>query len=232
VSTDISNQNSQATGNSPQGAQKEIRERPPRRGRNPLRRLYEWVLSWAESRHSSKAMAALAYTEAIFFPVPADVLLIVLCLGKPRKSFKFSAITVCFSILGGLTAMLLGLLIGKETVVSAMETVYLGEKANRALDVFRTYGFWSVAIAALTPVPYLVFSWLAGFAGISLWTFIAASVVFRTMRFFSEGALIYFLGERAERLIDRYFNLATIIVMVVIIAAFIAMRALAHLFGL
>ncbi|MDP6379835.1 MAG: hypothetical protein QF662_00700 [Phycisphaerae bacterium] len=214
-----------------QGADPEEGAQPEARTRNPVRRLYEWVLSWAESRHSTKAMAALAYTEAIFFPVPADILLIVLCLGKPRRSFKFSTITVLFSILGGLTAMLLGLMIGKDSVIAAMETVHLGEKARLALELLNEHGFWAVAIAALTPVPYLAFSWLAGFAGISIWKFIAASLVFRTLRFFSEGAIIYFLGERAERLIDRYFNIASIIVMVVIIAVVIGMRALAHMFG-
>ncbi|MDK1032728.1 MAG: hypothetical protein QGD94_12025 [Planctomycetia bacterium] len=198
----------------------------------PLKRLFLWVLSWAESRHSGKAMATLAYTEAIFFPVPADILLIVLCLGKPKRSLRFAAITVIFSILGGLTAMMLGLLIGKENIIAAMQTVNLGAKADLALGLLNEHGFWAVAIAALTPVPYLAFSWLAGFAEISVATFIAASLVFRSIRFFSEGVLIYFLGERAERLIERYFNLATVIVMVLIIAIFFTLRALGHLFGL
>ncbi|MGB2782171.1 MAG: hypothetical protein WBD63_11895, partial [Phycisphaerae bacterium] len=174
----------------------------------------------------AKAMALLAYTEAIFFPVPADLLLGALCLGKPRRSFHWAFICSFWSILGGTTAMLLGLAIGEARVVEAMGWVGLGSKAELALDYFRLWGFWAVAVAALTPVPYMVFSWVAGFAEIQWWQFVLASVIFRPMRFFTVAGLVYLVGPPAKRLIDRYFNLATILFMVVILAVVVAVRYL------
>jgi len=192
----------------------------------PLRRLYEWVLGWAETRHAGKAMAALGFSEAIFFPVPADLLLVALCMGRPKRSFRWALICTFWSILGGTTAMLLGHLVGKERVLEVMEWVYLRGKADLAFGYFEKYGFWAVAVAALTPVPYMVFSWLAGFAEIDWWQFVLASVVFRSMRFFGVGGIVYVFGPRAKRFIDRYFNLVTVIVMALVIAAVVLVHLL------
>lgn len=191
-----------------------------------LRRLYEWVLGWAETRHAGKAMALNAYTEAIFFPVPADLLLGALCLGKPKRSFYWAALTTAWSILGGTTAMLLGLAIGKDRVVEAMQWVHLGEKADLALGYFAAYGFWAVAVAALTPVPYMVFSWVAGFSQIEITQFVVASLIFRSMRFFAVGGLMYVFGPAAKRFIDKYFNLATVLFMALVVAVVVLLKVL------
>jgi len=192
----------------------------------PVRRLYEWVLGWAETRHAGKAMAALAFSEAIFFPVPADLLLGALCLGRPRSSFWWATICTLFSILGGTTAMLLGLAIGQARVTDTMAFVGFGEEAAKALDVFGDYGFWAVAVAALTPVPYMVFSWVAGFAEIAVWQFLLASVIFRSARFFGVAAIVYVFGPAAKRFIDKYFNLVTVLVMLVVIGVVVLVKVL------
>lgn len=194
----------------------------------PVRRLYEWVLSWAETRYAGVAMAMLAYTEAIFFPVPADLLLVALCMGRPKRSFRWAAVCTGWSVLGGTTAMLVGWAIGLDRVVAIMETVGLGEKAAQALAIFADYGFWAVAVAALTPVPYMVFSWVAGFAEIPVWQFVVASVIFRSMRFFAVAGVVYAFGARAKTFIDKYFNLVTVAAMLVILVVVVLIKVLSE----
>jgi len=206
--------------------QEEVRSHWLARLFGPVRRLYEWVLGWAETRYAGPAMAALAFSEAIFFPVPADLLLGALCLGRPRRGFHWATICTIFSILGGTAAMLLGLAIGEARVVGAMEAVGLGEKAALALETFRTYGFWAVAVAALTPVPYMVFSWLAGFAEMHWATFVAASLIFRSLRFYSVATVIYIFGPPAKRFIDKYFNLCTLLLMALVILVVVLLKVL------
>lgn len=195
------------------------------------RRLYGWVVSLSESPYSSVAMAALAFSEAIFFPVPADVLLVALCLGQPKRSFYFGFICVSFSILGGAVAFGLGTLIGYENVLSVFERFYLAHKAELAFSLYRKYDFWAVATAALTPVPYMVFSWLGGIAKINFFGFLLTSIVFRSIRFFSEATIIYIWGEKARLWIERYFNLATIIVILLLIVIAVILKKLSTLFG-
>ena len=52
---------------------------------NPLKRLYNWILGWSESRWGALALFLLAFAESSFFPIPPDVLLIALCLGCAAK---------------------------------------------------------------------------------------------------------------------------------------------------
>jgi len=57
---------------------------------NPLRSTYNWTLSLAHKKRASSWLAALSFSEASFFPIPPDVLLIPLCLGNIRKALKFA----------------------------------------------------------------------------------------------------------------------------------------------
>ena len=98
------------------------------------------------------------------------------------------------------------------------------------MQFYRDYDFWAVAIAALTPVPYMMFSWLGGISDISFAGFVGTSIVFRSMRFFSEAAIIYFVGPKAKPWIEKYFNLACILAIALIAVIFIILRLVSKLF--
>ncbi|MCJ7691916.1 MAG: hypothetical protein MUO22_00680 [Sedimentisphaerales bacterium] len=213
----------------------EIAKKPVQNGHLPWwhwhRRLYNWVVHWAETPFGILALILLAITEPICVPVPADVLVIGLCLGKPKRSLRYGLICSFFSVLGGTIAFSLGLAIGGERVVDLFNTIGFGAKAQLALDFYTKYDFWAISISALTPVPYMLFSWLGGMAGVSLLKFVAISLVFRTMRFGGEALLFYFLGERARRLIEKYFNLATVIVIILLALLVYIMKRVGHIFA-
>jgi membrane protein YqaA with SNARE-associated domain len=200
------------------------------------RRLYNWVVHWADTKYGMLALILLALTEPICVPIPADVMVIGMCLGRPKKSLKYGLTCAFFSVLGGTIAFSLGLAIGGENVVHFFEQisfgpVHLSEKANLALELYKKYDFWAIAISALTPVPYMLFSWVGGMAEVSLIKFIGVSLIFRTMRFGGEALLFYFLGERARRLIEKYFNIATIIAIIILALLVYGMKKLGHIFG-
>ena len=73
-----------------------------------IRKLYDWVLHWAETPYGPIALFLLSFTEATFFPLPPDVLLIALILGHKRKAFKFALICSIGSFLGGTAGYLIG----------------------------------------------------------------------------------------------------------------------------
>ena len=98
------------------------------------RRLYDWVVHWADTRFGTLALIILAVTEPICVPIPADVLVIGLCFGRPKRSLRYGLICSLFSVLGGTIAFSLGLAIGGENVVGLFNTIGFGEKAQLALD--------------------------------------------------------------------------------------------------
>ena len=195
------------------------------------RRLYNWVVHWADTRYGMAALIVLALTEPICVPIPADVLVIGLCLGKPKRSLRYGLICALFSVLGGTIAFSLGLAIGPERVVDFFNNISLGAKAQLALDLYTKYDFWAIAISALTPVPYMIFSWVGGMAEVSLLKFVTISIVFRTMRFGGEALLFFFLGEKARRLIEKYFNIATIVVIILLAVVVYAIKLLGRMFS-
>ena len=186
------------------------------------RRLYNWVVHWADTRYGMAALIVLAITEPICVPIPADVMVVGMCLGKPKRSIRYGLICAFFSVLGGTIAFSLGLAIGPERIVSFFEQISfgpidLGHKAEQALELYRRYDFWAIAVSALTPVPYMIFSWVGGMAEVSLLKFVGISVIFRTMRFGGEALLFYIFGEKGRRLIEKYFNTATFIVIILLV---------------
>ncbi len=199
------------------------------------RHLYNWVVHWADTRYGMVALIMLAITEPICVPIPADVMVIGMCLGKPKRSIRYGLVCSLFSVLGGTIAFSLGLAIGPERVVEFFNRISFGpfdlaHRAQQALDLYQKYDFWAISISALTPVPYMIFSWVGGMADVPLLKFVGISLIFRTMRFGGEGLLFYFLGEKARRIIEKYFNTATVIVIILLALIAYAMKHLGHAF--
>jgi membrane protein YqaA with SNARE-associated domain len=206
----------------------------------PVRRTYEWMLSWAETRYAGTALAVAAFSEAVWFPIPVDPLLVALCLGKPKRSFWHALNCTFWSTFGAMFAMIVGSWVGEERVLGAMawldlHMAWLGlnlqENARWALDLFREYGFWAVAFGAVFPIPYKVFAWIAGFAEVHWLTFLAATVIFRKLRYMLIGLIIYVYGMRAKRFIDKYFNLVFAAAMILLILVLLGVRCLGQMFG-
>lgn len=194
-------------------------------------RAYNWVIRWASTPYGLLALIVLALLEPIFVPIPVDILLIALCMANPRKALKYGLICSLVSVLGGTAAFYLGSAVGHERVIEFFTQIGLGSKAALALNFYDKYDFWAISISALTPVPYMLFSWLGGMAGVSISKFILISIIFRTIRFGSEGLIFFFFGRRARNFVEKYFNLATVIVIILLALAVMLMKKIGHLFA-
>jgi membrane protein YqaA with SNARE-associated domain len=189
-----------------------------------MRKLYDWVLHWADTPYGTPALFILAFSESSFFPVPPDILLIGLALAIPKKSFKYAAICTIGSVLGGMLGYLIGLKF-IETVGMKVMTFYgLIEKYEYIQDLYIRYDAWVVGIAGFTPVPYKVFTIAAGAFKIDFPVFILASLAGRAGRFFLVAALIYRFGPSIKDFIDKYFNLLTIIFFLLLVLGFILLK--------
>ncbi len=185
-----------------------------------LRRLYSWVLHWAETPYGSWALFLLALSESSFFPVPPDVLLIALAVSIPKKSFKYALICTAGSLIGGC----LGYLIGWQFMITVGEKIIqfygLTHKMQYIKDLYMQYDAWAIGIAGFTPIPYKVFTISAGAFDINFTVFVIASAISRAARFFLVAWLIYLFGPKIKTFIDKYFNLLAITFVVLLVAGF------------
>ncbi len=182
--------------------------------RHIVRRLYDWVLHWAETPYGTPALGVLAFAESSFFPVPPDPLLIALDLGKPKRSFYFALICSIASVVGGMFGYLIGM--GLWHLLADFFFAYIPgftpEVFAKVQTMYNEYGFAAVLIAGFSPIPYKVF--------------VLASAVSRSARFFLVSTLIYLFGEPIKRFIDRYFDLLSVAFVVLVVLGFVAIKYL------
>ncbi len=193
-----------------------------------VRRLYDWVLHWAETPFGPAALGILAFAEASFFPIPPDPLLMALCLGAARRSLRFAALSTAASVAGGVLGYALG----------AWAWHFLGgwffayvpgvtpDAFEGVRELYSRYDFWAVFLAGLTPIPYKVFTLSSGVFAINFPVFLLASVMSRGLRFFLVAGLIYRFGTPVSRFIDRYFNLLTWVFGLLVILGFLVVKVL------
>ena len=191
-----------------------------------LRKLYDWVLHWAETPYGTWALFFLAFSESSFFPIPPDILLIALAIALPKKSFKYALVCSVGSVIGGSLGYLIGWkfmsVIGKEII----GFYGLSAKFDDIRQLYTAYDAWAVGIAGFTPIPYKVFTISAGAFSINFLVFFLASLISRSARFFLVGGLIFLFGPKIQSFIDRYFNLLAVAATVLLIAGFVVIKAL------
>ncbi len=191
-----------------------------------LRRLYDWVLSFANTKYAPLALFALAFIESSFFPVPPDLLLIALAISLPKKSFKYALLCSIGSVLGGIFGYMIGY--GLYDLIGVKIISYLGYENYFEIigNLYRENAFFAILTAAFTPIPYKVFTIAAGFWKVDLITFILASIIGRSARFFIVAGLIYVFGARIKIFIDKYFSLLTITFMLLLVGGFLILKYL------
>lgn len=192
----------------------------PARKTNIIRRAYDWVLGWADSPWGPAALFILAVVEASLFPVPPDVLLIALCLGRPKRSFSYSAICLAGTLVGAIIAYALGFWAWNAIDHWFIPRIFSQEAFDSVGIIYDKWNFWAIFTAGFTPIPYKIFTIAAGVFHINFGMFMLASAIGRGMRFFLIGWLIWKFGSPIKSFIDKYFNWIVIGFTVLLIGGF------------
>ncbi len=191
-----------------------------------FRKLYDWMLHWADTPYGPLALFLLALAESSFFPIPVDPLLIALCLGAIKKSWRFALTTSVASVTGGIIGYLIGF--GIWEVVDSFFFKYVPGFSeslfNRVMGNFNEYGFWYVFAAGFTPIPYKVFTIASGVFKLNFFLFVIASTISRSLRFFAIAALFRKFGPEIKSFIDRYFNLLALLFFILLFGGFLVIK--------
>ena len=200
-----------------------------------LRKLYDWVLHWAETPYGSAALFLLAFAESSFFPIPPDALLIALVLGSSKKAFRFASICLAGSVSGAILGYAIGhylwwtpsneftniALFFFNNIPGFTETAFFDIQ-----KLYNEYDFWIIFTAGFTPLPYKVITISSGAFNINFVMFLVASIISRGARFFLVSYLIWKFGPSIKAFIDKYFNWVAIAFTVLLIGGFAAIKFL------
>lgn len=194
------------------------------------RHLYNWVLHFAETKHGTTALFCLSFAESSFFPIPPDVLLAPLALGAPKKWFRFALACSIASVLGGIAGYMIGVFLW--SLISGWVFAHMGgvgftpENFDKFGQLYAEHDFKIVFTCGFTPLPYKVCTISAGVAKIWFPGFLIASAISRSLRFFLVAGLFRWKGEAIKPFIDKYFNLLSLLFVILLIGGFAVLKLL------
>lgn len=161
--------------------------------------LVEWAQATFEP-YGELGLIVIAVTEAIFSPIPPDVLLPVLARGEPwTYALYLGVITTVASVAGGAVGYWIG-----DRFSPWVKKRYGGERMQRVESWYQEYGEWVVLLAGFSPLPFKIFTLTSGFLGLRFLPFLLASVVGRGLRFVPEALLAARYGDQVLAWTDRY----------------------------
>lgn len=200
---------------------------------NIIRKLYDWVLSWADSKHGALALFILAFAESSFFPIPPDVLLIALAIGATQKSFRFALNATVASVVGAIFGYILGYSLWLTSVgeFTSFANFFFNhipgftvELYDSIKEMYQKWDFWVIFTAGFTPIPYKVFTITSGVFDINFFMFLIASIISRGVRFFLVATLIWKFGPSIKTFIDKYFNILALAFTMLLIGGFMLIK--------
>ena len=193
-----------------------------------FRALYDWVIHWAETPHAKAALLLIAFAESSFFPIPPDILLIAMGVGAPARAIGFAGICLVGSIFGGMAGYAIGM--GMWTIISGwfydFVPGFTPEVFEKVSTLYRDNAFWAVFAAGFSPIPYKVFTIAAGATQVNFATFVVASILSRGLRFFLIGGALRMFGPSVKDILEKYFDLFSILFLVLLIGGFILVKLL------
>jgi membrane protein YqaA with SNARE-associated domain len=191
-----------------------------------MRRLKAWVEGYAEKPHAEWALFVIAFLESSFFPIPPDVLLVAMAVMVPAKAFRYALICTVGSVLGGVGGYLIGWAFYETLGQPILQFYGAMGHYEHVQGLYNEHAFWAILAAGVTPIPYKVFTIAAGAFEVSLVTLVIASIIGRGFRFFGVAALFYFFGAPIKKFIDKYFEILSVVFLVLLIGGFVVVRVL------
>lgn len=185
---------------------------------NPIRRLYNAVVTLSTHRHAEAALLGVSFAESSVFPIPPDAMLVPMMLNNRAKIWRYAAICTAGSVAGALLGYAVGSVL-YHTVGEPLIALYgLTEKAQHFQALYHQYGAWVIVLKGVTPIPFKLVTIASGMAHFPLLEFVVLCALTRGARFFALGALIHWQGETMLATLEKRLELISILFVAALVA--------------
>jgi membrane protein YqaA with SNARE-associated domain len=186
-----------------------------------LKRIYDWCVGAADKPHALWILAAVAFAESSFFPIPPDIMLLPMSVAQPKRAWLFAGVCTAASVLGGVFGYAIGALL-YDSVGHWLIALYgLGDSVDAFRASYAKWGALVILLKGLTPIPYKLVTITSGFAGYNIWLFVLCSIVARGGRFFFVAILLNRYGDVIRAEIEKRLGLWLTVFVVVLAAGFV-----------
>ena len=167
--------------------------------------LYARVKALAQSPHAEASLAAIAFAESSFFPVPPDLLLAPMALAHPRRAWRFALIATIASVLGGVLGYAIGAALYDTLGLWLVNLYGYGAKMEALKQTYAEWGWLVILVKGVTPIPYKLVTITSGLLGNNFPLFVALSVLTRGARFFLMAGALTWFGDPLRAAMERNF---------------------------
>jgi membrane protein YqaA with SNARE-associated domain len=172
-----------------------------------LKRIYDWCLAAADKPYALWILAAVAFAESSFFPIPPDIMLLPMSLARPKRAWLFAGVCTVASVAGGVLGYAIGALLYDSVGQWLINLYGLGGKVEAFRASYNEWGAVIILVKGLTPIPYKLVTITSGFAGYNVWLFILCSIVARGGRFFVVAILLNRYGDLIRGELEKRLGL-------------------------
>jgi membrane protein YqaA with SNARE-associated domain len=151
------------------------------------------------------------------FPEVNDLLLVLMVTEHPERMVLYAGAATLGS-LGGCLALYY---VGRKGGDAFVRRRFSSGTVDRALGLVRRNGVLAILIPSILPppAPFKIFVLLAGVAGITPLRFSTAIVIGRGARYFGEGLLALWYGERAIGFIEDNGRVVGLVIVALILVS-------------
>ena len=189
-----------------------------------LRNIYNWTLQKAQHKNAKWYLSLISFAESSVFPIPPDIILIPMALASKVNALFYAFLCTLFSVLGGVLGYTIGYFFFNSIGLYIVEFYHLENSFSVFEDYYKEFGILIVLGAGITPFPYKFITIASGVFGLNIFLFIIISIIGRGLRFYLIAILLYFFGEKIKLIIDKYFNILTIVFFILLVGSVFIIR--------
>jgi membrane protein YqaA with SNARE-associated domain len=187
-----------------------------------LRNLYDRTMVLAASPQGQWWLALEAFCEGIFFPIPADLMLMPMVLARPERAWRYAGITLISSLAGGSVGFAVGFLL-KGAALWILTHTGMSAAGVAGFQIFlRQWGYLLLVI----PIPYKLIAIASGMIPLSYPLFLLASALVRGCRFFLVAWLMKTYGPPIQGFVEKRLAVLVSAAAVLIVAVVLVLKLL------
>jgi membrane protein YqaA with SNARE-associated domain len=168
--------------------------------------MYDWVLRMAHHRHALPALAAVAFAESSFFPIPPDAMVVPMVIARRDQAYRIAAVCTVFSVLGAMLGYAIGYFLLESLGHWLIQLYHMQGKIAQFQTTYAEYGAAIILLKGLTPIPFKLVTIASGIAHFNFALFVILCAVTRGARFFIIAALLKRFGAPVQAFIEQRLN--------------------------
>ena len=185
--------------------------------------MYDKTMVWSKHRFAAFWLSFVSFIEAIFFPIPPDVMLIPMSMAKPKSAIRFALYTTIASVLGGMIGYAVGYF-ATDWVQGVVQQWGYGAHWATAVGWFEQWGVLVVFVAGFSPIPYKVFTICAGVMQMAFLPFVLTALISRAARFLLVAKLAAWGGEKFAAKLRKSIEIIGWSVVVLAVIAYLILK--------